>query len=234
MLDDCNLITACVGRWDSFLRVLPTWQRSFLPERMFVAVAPWDHMPKEAQGLNLVEVQHGQFSLGLWLNKAYEASLEAQSGFTWKIDVDMVLEDPGALEFHTHSAESDEFVLACEVPGIGNDKPWDQRVMGMTGTVGFPTEVLGMVGGYEARLHNWGLDDVVLYREWIELGMTPRVVDAFLHVQHDDRTRTQNYEVKDLRMSIGHNRKEMARLDPTGREEFWRPIGFNVIGRAPE
>jgi hypothetical protein len=231
MLEDCNLITACVGRWDSFLRVLPTWQRSFLPERMFVATATWDQIPKEVQGLNLVEVQHGQFSLGLWLNKAYEASLEAQSGFTWKIDVDMVLEDPGVLEFNTRSAESDEFVLACEVPGIGNDKPWDQGVMGMTGTVGFPTEALGMVGGYEARLHNWGLDDVVLYREWIEMGMSPRVANAFSHVQHDDRTRTRNYEIKDLHVSIGHNRKELARLDPAGREEFWRLVGHRVIGR---
>ena len=203
-------------------------------ERMFIAVAPWDSAPNDLRGPNLVEVQHDQFSLGLWLNKAWEASLGVQSGFTWKIDVDMVLEDPGAFEFHTKSAESDEFVLACEVPGVGNDKPWDSRVMGMTGTVGFPTEVLGMVGGYEARLHNWGLDDVVLYREWIELGMSPRVANAFSHIQHDDRTRTQNYEIKNLHMSIGHNRAELAKLDPHGRESFWRAVGHRVIGRAPE
>jgi len=237
LLEDCNLITVCVGRWDSLLRVLPSWKHLFPTERIFVSIAPWelDKIPDEAYELNLIEVQHGRFSLGLWLNKAYEASLEAPAGFTWKLDVDMVLANPMELESKTRRVAPDEFILAYAVPGIVNDKPWDDRFRGRTGTVGFHTPALGEVGGYECRLHNWGLDDMVLYREWIALGWKPIVVDAFNHMQHDDFTRTKNYEIKNLRDSIDYNRKEMARfeemskIDPNGREKFWRDIGHRRI-----
>lgn len=234
MLEECNVICACVNRWDCLEASARSWSRAFLPERTFVATAPWSRPPVVAPSFNYVEVEHNRFSLGLWLDKAYEASLLDEATFTWKLDADMAIENPVLLEEATLGAKDDEFLIACEIPGIWDEKPWDDRFMGLTGTVGLPTHVIGEVGGWECRIHNWGLDDVVMYRELMAMGMRPKVVQAFSHRWHGPAIRTQNYEIKDLGKSIEHNRKVLAGLDPAGRNDFWKEVKYRIIGRAPE
>lgn len=205
-----GVICACMNR-EAMLRVsLSSWLNCKAIAKIIItdwsSKDPISNIEELDQRIKVLRVD-GQNKFNL--SKAYNTALKAlDTELVLKLDVDYIL-NPYFDLIKDISVGEDEFLTGHWVLGQSDKEMGFLKYL--NGFIYTYKSTLDSVNGYNENLEGYGFDDDDLYKRLKIKGFKRRVLlfdrkPYIYHNPHEDSTRSENYEEKDINLSLQANR----------------------------
>lgn len=198
-IKDVSVCTACMNRNDLLMQALLTWIH--LPVKEIIIV-DWNSKEPIYNELFFKKLKDDRIKIVRVENKTYYNQSKAsnlkvrlaKSNHILSIDCDIKITSDF---FNYHPMDDVNFFYG----NVGIHP-------GTTGTCLISKEMFEDVNGYNELMDGWGFHDVDFYKRLKQYGFKGRFLNhsKISHIEHDENSRVDNYEMKNKRFSNSVNR----------------------------